>query len=152
MSIYTDMFLTHIDADGNSSYPVLIEKARYRGRAANYPEFINLPADYTFNMVYNYVNLDHIKRAMLAVDAWILNDAPAVRMLMQVHEDALWMLENMGVRVEDERPYRIDRSGGEVLWVQGKSEAALRVWREAAEVDGDNPVLIETLERLDVTL
>ena len=68
MSIYTDMFLTHVDENGNSSYPVLIEKARYQGRAANYPEFINLPADYTFNMVYNYVNLDHIKRAMLAKD------------------------------------------------------------------------------------
>ena len=68
LSVYTDMFLTHVDDRGNSSYPVLIEKARFKGRAANYPEFINLPADYTFNMVYNYVNLDHIKRAMLAKD------------------------------------------------------------------------------------
>ena len=56
------------------------------------------------------------------------------------------------------RAWRLERNAeiaahlGEVLWVQGKSEAALRVWREAAEVDADNPVLIETLERLDVTL
>ena len=62
------MFLTHVDEKGNSSYPVLIEKARKRGRAANYPEFINQPPDYTFKMVYNYVNLDHIKRALLAKD------------------------------------------------------------------------------------
>jgi hypothetical protein len=68
MSVYTDLFLTHVDEKGNSSYPVLIEKARKRGRAANYPEFINQPPDYTFKMVYNYVNLDHIKRALLAKD------------------------------------------------------------------------------------
>ncbi len=30
---------------------------------------------------------------------------------------ALPMLEHMGVRVEDERPYRVEPTGGEVLWV-----------------------------------
>jgi DNA polymerase-1 len=33
---------------------------------------------------------DIIKRAMLAVDAWILNDAPAVHMLMQVHDELVF--------------------------------------------------------------
>ncbi len=33
---------------------------------------------------------DIIKRAMLAVDAWILSDAPAVRMLMQVHDELVF--------------------------------------------------------------
>ncbi len=33
---------------------------------------------------------DIIKRAMLAVDAWILSDAPAVHMLMQVHDELVF--------------------------------------------------------------
>ncbi len=68
MSPYTDMFLTHIDKKGRASIPVLIEKARKEGRAANYPEFLNVEADYSFAMVYNYVNMDHINRAMLNKD------------------------------------------------------------------------------------
>jgi len=68
MSPYTDMFLTHIDEKGRASIPVLIEKARKEGRAANYPEFLNVKTDYSFAMVYNYVNMDHISRAMLNKD------------------------------------------------------------------------------------
>lgn len=33
---------------------------------------------------------DIIKRAMLAVDAWILNDQPALKMLMQVHDELVF--------------------------------------------------------------
>jgi hypothetical protein len=68
MSAYTDLFITHIDKKGRSSTPVLLETVRKKGRAANYPEFVNVDADYTFNMVYNYVNMDHITRAMMARD------------------------------------------------------------------------------------
>ena len=41
---------------------------------------------------------------------------------------------------------------GEVLWVGGKQEAAIKIWREGTEVDANNGVLIETLQRLGVTL
>jgi hypothetical protein len=68
LSAYTDLFLTHIDEKGRASIPVLIEKARVTGRAANYPEFMNVDSDFTFNMIYNYVNMDHITRAMKAKD------------------------------------------------------------------------------------
>ena len=68
LSIYTDLFLTHIDEKGNASVPVLIETVRRKSRAANYPEFVDIPPDQKFNMVYNYVNLDHIVRAMLQGD------------------------------------------------------------------------------------
>lgn len=56
------------------------------------------------------------------------------------------------------RAWQIDRNPeigahlGEVLWVRDKKEAAMNVWREAAGVDEENPVLVETLERLDITL
>jgi hypothetical protein len=64
MSPYTDMFLTHIDKNGNDGIPVLVEKARVTYRVINYPEFLNRKADDTFVMKYDYVELAHIKRAL----------------------------------------------------------------------------------------
>jgi len=42
-SPYTQMYLTHIDADGNDSPPILIENATAANRAVNIPEFLNIP-------------------------------------------------------------------------------------------------------------
>jgi Flp pilus assembly protein TadD len=42
---YTQLFLTHIDADGNDSPPVLLERFTSPDRAANIPEFVRLPGD-----------------------------------------------------------------------------------------------------------
>ena len=42
---YTQMFLTHIDEQGNDSPPVLIENSTAANRAVNIPEFVNIPAD-----------------------------------------------------------------------------------------------------------
>lgn len=42
---YTQLFLTHIDEDGNDSPPVLLERFTSPDRAANIPEFVNLPGD-----------------------------------------------------------------------------------------------------------
>jgi tetratricopeptide (TPR) repeat protein len=44
-SPYTQLFLTHIDEDGNDSPPILIENTTAANRAANIPEFVNIPAD-----------------------------------------------------------------------------------------------------------
>ena len=41
-SPYTQMYLTHIDKDGNDSPPVLIENAMAANRAVNIPEFVNV--------------------------------------------------------------------------------------------------------------
>ncbi len=41
---------------------------------------------------------------------------------------------------------------GEVLWVTGEKEAARSAWREGMEVDSENPVLQETLQRMEVDL
>jgi tetratricopeptide (TPR) repeat protein len=42
-SPYTQMYLTHIDPDGNDTPPVLIEDSTAANRAVNLPEFVNLP-------------------------------------------------------------------------------------------------------------
>ena len=44
-SPYTQMYLTHIDTDGNDSPPILIENATAANRAVNIPEFVNVPPD-----------------------------------------------------------------------------------------------------------
>ena len=44
-SPYTQMFLTHVDEEGNDSPPVLIENATAADRAVNIPEFLNIPQD-----------------------------------------------------------------------------------------------------------
>ena len=41
-SPYTQMFLTHLDEDGNDSPPVLIENSTAANRAVNLPEFVNV--------------------------------------------------------------------------------------------------------------
>ncbi len=41
-SPYTQMFLTHIDADGNDTPAILIENSTAANRAVNIPEFINM--------------------------------------------------------------------------------------------------------------
>ncbi len=42
-SPYTQMFLTHIDEDGNDSPAILIENSTAANRAVNIPEFVNIP-------------------------------------------------------------------------------------------------------------
>lgn len=42
-SLYTQMFLTHIDENGNDSPAILIENATASNRAVNIPEFVNIP-------------------------------------------------------------------------------------------------------------
>ena len=44
-SPYTQMYLTHIDADGNDTPPILIENSTASNRAVNLPEFVNIAPD-----------------------------------------------------------------------------------------------------------
>lgn len=44
-SAYTQMYLTHIDADGNDSPAILIDNTTAANRAVNIPEFVNIEGD-----------------------------------------------------------------------------------------------------------
>jgi tetratricopeptide (TPR) repeat protein len=44
-SPYTQMFLAHIDENGNDSPAILIENSTAANRAVNIPEFVNIPQD-----------------------------------------------------------------------------------------------------------
>ena len=64
LSVFTDLFLTHIDERGKASIPVLMDRARAYHRVTNYPEFVNRKPDYKFDMEYDYVELAHIRIAL----------------------------------------------------------------------------------------
>ncbi len=44
-SLYTQLFLTHIDENGNDSPAILVENATAANRGVNIPEFVNIPPD-----------------------------------------------------------------------------------------------------------
>ena len=44
-SPYTQLYLTHIDANGDDSPAILVENATAANRAVNIPEFVNIPKD-----------------------------------------------------------------------------------------------------------
>jgi Flp pilus assembly protein TadD len=44
-SLYTRLMLTHIDAKGNDTTAILVDNTTAANRAANIPEFVNVPAD-----------------------------------------------------------------------------------------------------------
>jgi len=64
LSAYTDMFLTHIDENGQDEIPVLVDKARELERVVNYPEFVNRNPKDLFTMNYDYVELKHMRQAL----------------------------------------------------------------------------------------
>ena len=41
-SLYTELYLTHIDEEGNASPAILVENATASNRAVNIPEFVNV--------------------------------------------------------------------------------------------------------------
>ena len=73
-----------------------------------------------------------------------------------------WISYRLGHLDESEkflrRAWALDRNPeiaahlGEVLWTIGRQEAARSIWREGMEVDSENPVLNETLQRMEVDL
>ncbi len=58
-SFYTQMYLTHIDENGDSTPPVLIENATADNRAVNLPEFVNTSYDTMENI--EIPAIDHIR-------------------------------------------------------------------------------------------
>ncbi|MBE0537451.1 MAG: tetratricopeptide repeat protein [Phycisphaerae bacterium] len=55
-SIYTQLFLTHIDGEGNSSPPVLLSHFTGPGRAANIPEFVNVQPTAIRTIAERFIN------------------------------------------------------------------------------------------------
>ncbi len=79
-SLYTELYLTHIDADGNASPAILVENATASNRAVNIPEFVNVrpggferidhPATDFYQMFDTAVQLSDKHQYDAAIPAW----------------------------------------------------------------------------------
>ncbi len=63
---YTQLFLTHIDDDGNDTPPVLLERFTSPDRAANIPEFSHLPGNAIADIREQFLDAYSFLRAGLA--------------------------------------------------------------------------------------
>jgi tetratricopeptide (TPR) repeat protein len=63
---YTQLFLTHIDEEGNDTPPVLLERFTSPDRAANIPEFVKLSGDAIVSIREQFLDAYSFLRAGLA--------------------------------------------------------------------------------------
>jgi tetratricopeptide (TPR) repeat protein len=118
---YTQLFLTHIDEDGNSSQPVVLERFTGGDRAANIPEFVPLSADSIAKIEERFLDAYSFLRAGMANER-TGNYPGAV-------EDY-----QRGLEVEPENVELLNAMGF-ALFQQGKSSEAVVALEKALEVD-----------------
>ena len=79
-SPYTQMYLTHVDANGDDSPAILIDNSTAANRAVNLPEFVNIPQDGMldisspasdfYRMMDDATELQAKGESEAAIDAW----------------------------------------------------------------------------------
>ena len=120
-SPYTQMFLTHIDEEGNDSPAILIENSTAANRAVNIPEFVNIPQD----------GLEHID--VPAADFYRLFDS-AWNLAEKGRFDesvAEWKLA-LGISPDDAKAHN---NLGRALAGKGDFDQAIVHWQKALKID-----------------
>ena len=118
---YTQLFLTHIDADGQSTPPVVLERFTGNDRAANIPEFVPLPANSIAKIEERFLDVYSFLRAGMANER--TGDYPgAVR------------LYRRGLAIAPENVELLN-SLGFALFQDGKSQEAIAPLEKALQVD-----------------
>ena len=118
---YTQLFLTHIDENGESTPPVVLERFTGTDRAANIPEFVKLPADAIANIKEQFLDAYSFLRAGMANER--TGNYPAAVMAYE-----------RGLAVA---PANVEllNSLGFALFQQGKSKEAVVALEKAVAVD-----------------
>ncbi|NWF86005.1 MAG: PD40 domain-containing protein [Bryobacteraceae bacterium] len=165
-SPYTQMFLTHIDEQGNDTPPILVENATAPDRAVNIPEFVNIPPDgllsidvpaAEFYRLYDQAS-ELAKAGEFARSAEIWRQAIALEPGdARAHNNLGAMLARQRRQREAVECYRRavalkpDYSEahfnlGAALWSLGLQAEALREWETAARLSaGSDPTLLDML-------
>jgi len=122
-SPYTQMFLTHIDAQGNDSPPIYIDNSTAANRAVNIPEFVNVrpngiesidvPASDFYRIVDEAMDLQGKGDLAGAMAKW---------------KDSLEL---------DPTDARANNGMGIALGMQGRSDDAIPYFRKAVKAQGD---------------
>ena len=120
-SPYTQMFLTHIDADGNSSPAILVDNATAANRAVNIPEFVNIPPD------------GMLKIDVPAAESYRLVDLAGELTAKGRTEEAI--AEWKKVLELDPGNSKALLYMGELLMWQGKASQATRYLQQGREID-----------------
>ncbi len=118
---YTQLFLTHVDEDGESTPPVVLERFTGDDRAANIPEFVPLPADAIAKIKERFLDAYSFLRAGMANER--TGNYPAA---VRAYE--------RGLAVEP-RNVELLNSLGFALFQQGKSKEAVVALEKALAVD-----------------
>jgi len=123
-SLYTHLYLTHIDEQGHASPPVVVENATAANRAVNIPEFVN----------FSIGDLDHIDTP--AVDFY--KDFDAAKQLSDTHKYAeavpAWKL---ALEKDPEDP-RTHNNLGVALAATGKTSEAIDEYNKSLALNADS--------------
>jgi tetratricopeptide (TPR) repeat protein len=120
-SPYTQLFLTHLDEEGNDSPAILIENSTAANRAANIPEFVNIPQDGLLR-----IEVPAADFYRLFDSAW--NLAEKGKFDESVAE---WMLA-LQISPDDAKAHN---NLGRALAGKGDFNQAMVHWRKALEID-----------------
>lgn len=154
-SPYTQMFLTHIDEQGNDSPAILIEGATAANRAVNIPEFVNIskggmekidtPAVEFYRLYDLAYDLTEKGRVDEAIAAWrkalelepkdgkALNNLGGLLMRQGRFEEAELSLRQ-AIASEPDTSSAHDNLAL-ILFRKGNAAEAMRLWQRAIELD-----------------
>jgi len=130
-SPYTQMYLTHLDEEGNDSPAILIENATAANRAVNLPEFVNIAADGLLK-----IEVPAAEFYRLFDRAWQLAEKGQYEAAIAEWKKALELSP------EDAKAHN---NLGRALAGKGDFEEAIGHWRKALEV---NPKYAEARNNL----
>jgi tetratricopeptide (TPR) repeat protein len=125
-SPYTQMYLTHIDDDGNSSPAILIDNATASNRAVNLPEFVNTAGD----------GIQDIQ--VPAVDVYRLIEKAMTQEEQRDYGSALATLKKAETLAPDDARIYNDLAAN--LYAQGDLPSAIGQVRQALRI---NPSLVQ---------
>ena len=134
-SPYTQMYLTHLDEEGNDSPAILIENATAANRAVNIPEFVNIAADGLLK-----IEAPAAEFYRLFDRAWQLAEKGQYEASIAEWKKALELSP------EDAKAHN---NLGRALAGKGEYGEAIRHWQKALEV---NPKYAEAQNNLGVAL
>jgi tetratricopeptide (TPR) repeat protein len=136
---YTRLFLTHIDENGNSSPPVLLERFTEKNRAANIPEFVNTKTAIRRIRPYFIDDYSYVRKAELSALYGDFDDAFAsFQKALEMNPDNYWAHMGLGLLMEDKN--RPEEAAGHYL-------KAYRLEPRNAVINGELGILLYKAKR-----